>query len=62
MNVTPGPRHETAINGFQVPNRFLSNFHLTPLTFQLDLHGLTVRAPTAEHAYQASKAASRQDA
>lgn len=53
-----------AIRGFQGQNRFLSNFHPAPLVVELEIggHTLEAQAPTAEHAYQASKAVTVHDA
>ena len=54
----------SAIRGFQGQHRFLSNFHPAPLVVELEIggHTLEAQAPTAEHAYQASKAVTLQDA
>ena len=51
------------ISGFQGKYRFLSNFHPSPITFDLEAGDRSIRAhaPTAEHAYQASKAAAIKD-
>lgn len=52
------PRQD-AISGLQGPYRFLSNFHPSPMVFNLEAEDqtLSVKSPTAEHACQASKAA-----
>ena len=58
---TTAPRR--SISGFQDKYRSLSNFHPAPITFDLEAgdRSIRVKAPTAEHAYQASKAAAVKD-
>ena len=61
MTTTTAPTRR--ISGFRGQYRFLSNFHPAPITFDLEAGDRSIRAQalTAEHAYQASKAAAVKD-
>ena len=61
MTTTTAPTRR--ISGFHGKYRFLSNFHPAPMSFDLEAGDRSIRAkaPTAEHAYQSSKAAAVKD-